>query len=197
MNKKSLFIGILSLALLTLESCGSSMESDADKVAKLICEASDDFSKAGEANEKALKITEKYSGEERIKFEQLVMQKSLDCLTYGSNISTDSDTIEEESTYEFENTSTESNHGISSDDIDDMLDSYEDYVDQYIDYMKKVNKGDMTALANAPALMEKAQEWGDKMENSKGDMTARQMARMSEILNKMNIAISDMMDEQK
>lgn len=78
-----------------------------------------------------------------------------------------------------------------------MLDSYEDYVDQYISYMKKVSKGDMSAMADAPALMEKAQEWGDEMENTKEEMTARQMARMSTISNKMTIAMSDMMDEQK
>lgn len=206
MNKKSLFkfrsklpmrsafMGILSIGLLTtLGSCGSSMESDADKVAKLICEANNDFSKAGEANEKALKIAEKYTGDDKLKFEQLVMQKAKDCLSYGSSISTDNEDSysgDEENTYESESTST--NNEVSSIDIDDMLDSYEDYVDQYIDYMKKVNKGDMSAMADAPALMEKAQEWGSKMENSKGDMTARQISRMTEIMNKMNIAISDM-----
>ena len=78
-----------------------------------------------------------------------------------------------------------------------MLDSYEDYVDQYISYMKKVSKGDMSAMADAPALMEKAEEWGHKMENTKEEMTARQMARMSTISNKMTIAMSDMIDEQK
>jgi len=93
---------------------------------------------------------------------------------------------------------TESTSGkVSSNDIDDMLDSYEDYVDQYIDYMKKVSKGDMNALADAPALMEKAKEYGDKIENSKGDMTAEQIARMSQIMNKMNVAISDMSQSMK
>lgn len=169
MNKKSLFkfrsklpmrnafMGILSIGLLTtLGSCGSSMESDVDKVAKLICEANNDFSKAGEASEKALEIAEKYTGDDKLKFEQLVMQKAKDCLSYGSSISTDNEDSysgDEENTYESESTST--NGEFSSSDIDDMLDSYEDYVDQYIDYMKKVSKGDMSAMADAPALMEK------------------------------------------
>ena len=73
----------------------------------------------------------------------------------------------------------------SSQDWDAMLDSYEEYVDKYISLMKKASKGDMTALAEYPALMSKAQEFCDKMENSKGSMSASQWARYSKISSKM------------
>lgn len=150
MNKKSLFIGILSIALFTtLASCNSKEKTESENI---------------------------YETE----------------TTYE-----DSSNSEEESTYESESTSTEYNSKVSSAEIDDMLDSYEDYVDQYVSYMKKLSKNDMSAMADAPALMEKAEEWGNKMENTKDEMTARQMARMTTISNKMTIAMSDMMDEQK
>ena len=73
----------------------------------------------------------------------------------------------------------------SSQDWDAMLDSYEEYVDKYISLMKKASKGDMTALAEYPALMSKAQEFCDKMEKSKGSMSASQWARYSKISSKM------------
>lgn len=77
-------------------------------------------------------------------------------------------------------------------DVDAMLDSYEDYMNEYISYLKKINNNDMGALADLPALMEKGEEWSKKAEKAKSNMTARQMARMTEIINKINIAMSDM-----
>ena len=75
---------------------------------------------------------------------------------------------------------------------DALLNSYEQYVDKYISYMKKAAKGDMSALSEYPALMEKAQEFSEKMENAQGDMSASQWARYMKITNKMTQAAANM-----
>lgn len=72
-----------------------------------------------------------------------------------------------------------------SEDWDALLNSYEEYVNQYIAYVKKAAKGDATALAEYPSLMEKAQEFSEKMQGAKGDMSSAQWARYMRITNKM------------
>lgn len=79
-----------------------------------------------------------------------------------------------------------------SQDWDALLNSYEQYVDKYISYMKKAAKGDMSALSEYPALLEKAQEFSSKMEGAKGDMSASQWARYMKITNKMTQAAANM-----
>lgn len=93
---------------------------------------------------------------------------------------------EEEAEEETSTTSTASN------DFDEVLDSYEEYVDQYVSYMKKAANGDMSALAEYPALMEKAQEVSKKLEDSKDEMTAAQASRYVQITNKMTAAATQM-----
>ena len=73
----------------------------------------------------------------------------------------------------------------SSQDWDAMLDSYEEYVDKYISLLKKAAEGDMTAMTEYPALLSKAQEFSDKMENAKGSMSASQLVRYTKITEKM------------
>ena len=73
----------------------------------------------------------------------------------------------------------------SSQDWDAMLDSYEEYVDKYISLLKKAAEGDRTAITEYPALMSKAQEFCDKMENDKGSMSASQLVRYTKITEKM------------
>ena len=55
--------------------------------------------------------------------------------------------------------------------------------------MKKAQNGDMSALAEYPALMEKAQELNKKIENSKGEMTTAQITRYTQITSKMATAM--------
>lgn len=80
----------------------------------------------------------------------------------------------------------------SSADVDEMLNSYEEFVDQYISYLKKAANGDMSALAEYPSLMSKAQEVGEKIEAVKGDLTPSQSQRYMEIMQKMTKAASEM-----
>lgn len=78
----------------------------------------------------------------------------------------------------------------SSADIDAMLDSYEQYTDKYIKFYKKAMKGDAAALSEYPALMEKAEEFSNKLEQADGDLSSAQMARMMEIQQKLMSAMS-------
>ena len=79
-----------------------------------------------------------------------------------------------------------------SEDWDDLLQSYEQYVDKYISYLKKASKGDMTALSEYPALMQKAQEFSDKMKNAQSNMSASQWAKYNKITMKMLEAAQEM-----
>jgi len=79
-----------------------------------------------------------------------------------------------------------------SEDWDELLNSYEEYVDKYISYVKKAAKGDMSALSEYPALMDKAKEFSEKMENAQSDMSASQWARYLKITNKMTKAAAEM-----
>ena len=83
------------------------------------------------------------------------------------------------------------NNSISagSEDWDNLLDTYESYVDKYISYMKKAANGDMSALSEYPALMEKAQELSEKIENAKDDMSSSQLKRYMNITMKMTNAV--------
>lgn len=78
----------------------------------------------------------------------------------------------------------------SSTDIDAMLDSYDDYTDKYVKFYKKAMNGDAAALSEYPALMQKAQDFADKLEAAEGDLNGDQLARMMEIQQKMMSAMS-------
>lgn len=80
----------------------------------------------------------------------------------------------------------------SSQDWDAMLDSYEEYVDNYISLLKKAANGDKSAMAEYPALMKKAQEFGNEMRNAQGSMSASQLARYTKISTKMLKAAQEM-----
>jgi hypothetical protein len=58
--------------------------------------------------------------------------------------------------------------------------------------MKKAAKGDMSALSEYPALMEKAQEFSNKMKNAESSMSASQWAKYNEITQKMLKAAQEM-----
>lgn len=99
------------------------------------------------------------------------------------NLEAIAEELEEETEEETATTSSSSN------DFDEVLDSYEEYVDKYVSYMKKAQNGDMSALAEYPALMEKAQELNKKIEKSKGEMTTAQITRYTQITSKMATAM--------
>lgn len=79
-----------------------------------------------------------------------------------------------------------------SEDWDALLNSYDSYVTKYISLMKKAKNGDMSALSEYPALMQKAQELSDKLSRAQGEMTASQLSRYMEITNKMARAAQEL-----
>ena len=81
-----------------------------------------------------------------------------------------------------------------SEDWDAVLTSYEEYVDQYISFAKKAAKGDLTALAKYPSLMEKAEELSDKLDHAEDEMTAAQVARYHKITRKLANAAEELDD---
>ena len=91
-------------------------------------------------------------------------------------------TEDDESTYQ----------SAGSEDWDDLLQSYEQYVNKYIVYVKKAARGDVTALAEYPRLMQKAQELGEKLDAVQGEMSASQLARYTKINMKMLKAAEEM-----
>lgn len=82
--------------------------------------------------------------------------------------------------------------GDAEEDWDALLKSYDAYVTKYITFLKKAAQGDMSALSEYPALMQKAQELSEKLSQAQGDMSASQWKRYQEITNKMVKAISEM-----
>lgn len=92
-------------------------------------------------------------------------------------------------------TDDDSNSDISSSDSEDwdaLLKAYEEYVDEYISYANKAANGDIDALTEYPALMEKAQEFSKKMQNAQSDMSTSQWARYNKITAKMLKAAQEM-----
>jgi len=74
-----------------------------------------------------------------------------------------------------------------SEEWDQMLDEYEEYVDSYISFYKKAMKGDMSALASYPEMLEKAESLQKSIENaqSSDQLSIKQITRVSEIQTKM------------
>lgn len=79
----------------------------------------------------------------------------------------------------------------STEEWDRVLDDYEEYVDKYLDFIKKANDGDMTALAEYPELMLKANTTFETLQKVQGDLTIEQAARMMKVQLKMAKAASE------
>lgn len=103
----------------------------------------------------------------------------------GLSSGSDGESVDEEADASESDDADSYSSSTGSEDWDALLNSYEEYVDKYISYMKKAAKGDMSALAEYPSLLEKAQEFSEKMENAQGDMSASQWARYMKITKKM------------
>lgn len=80
----------------------------------------------------------------------------------------------------------------SSSDWDQLLVDYESYIDQYIKLFKKSKDGDASALAEYPAMMEKATELEKSLVKAKESksLSNEQMAKLIKIQSKMANALS-------
>lgn len=81
---------------------------------------------------------------------------------------------------------------VSSSDVDDMLKEYEKFVDDYVSLIKKVAKGDMSAMTKMNNYMESAESLGRKLENCSGKMNASQLKRYTKITSKFSEAAAEL-----
>ena len=91
-----------------------------------------------------------------------------------------------------ESESTTKSKSSSSEDWGKVLDSYEKYIDQYIQLMKKAKAGDISALMEYAEMLEKANDFGDKLENANDEMSASQMARFLKLQTKLANAVAQL-----
>lgn len=75
---------------------------------------------------------------------------------------------------------------------DELLDSYEKYIDRYISFMKKAQNGDMDALSEYPKLLNEANNYYNKLERAKGNLSTSQMQRLNRIHSKQINALQNM-----
>lgn len=85
-----------------------------------------------------------------------------------------------------------SSSSASSKNWNDMLNSYEKFVDKYIACLKKATNGDMSAYAEVATLMQEAQDFGDKIEKARDDMSAADWGRYMKITSKLSTAAMQM-----
>ena len=68
--------------------------------------------------------------------------------------------------------------------IDEMLDTYENLVNQYVKVAKKALSGDLSALDEAEKFFDKAEAYGNRLENLE-DLTEAQLKRYMKITQKL------------
>lgn len=107
-------------------------------------------------------------------------------------VGSDDSEISEVTASDVESESVETVGSSGNEDWDALLDSYDKYVTKYISFMKKAANGDMSAMTEYPALLEQAQEYGNKLQNAKGEMSAAQWSRYIKITQKMSSAAGSM-----
>lgn len=96
-----------------------------------------------------------------------------------------------------EEDSSDNNESMSSSDSqewDKVLDDYEAYVDKNLKIIKKMKNDDLTAIAEYPALMEKAKDLEESLQNAQKSksLSSKQINRMMKIQTKMLQATQDM-----
>lgn len=83
-----------------------------------------------------------------------------------------------------------------NEDWDEFLKSYDEFADKYIALLKKVQKGDVSAMADYADYMDKAQNFASKMGSTSGDLTASQLAKFNRIQQKIAKAASSVKIDQ-
>ena len=82
-----------------------------------------------------------------------------------------------------------------SEDWKQLRDTYDAYVTKYTACVKEMEQGDMNALSEYPALLQKAQELGEKLEDAQGSMSISQWDKYLKITNKLTMALSEIPQE--
>lgn len=74
---------------------------------------------------------------------------------------------------------------------DDLLDEYDSYVTKYVSLLKKAKNGDISALAEYPGLLRKANEIGEKLQKAEGEMSQSQVDRYIKITTRLTEIASE------
>lgn len=101
-TKHLVVVAIAAIGLTLFISCGSSIESDAKKVAGLMCEAHKNPDKSISLAIQAEEITEKYTGDNKTKFEELAEKEYEECLKTVLKSSSNSEILNMDEDDEFE-----------------------------------------------------------------------------------------------
>lgn len=115
-----------------------------------------------------------------------ITSKQIEKLEYSSSTSTSSSS---DTDSDNENTSSSDNK-----EWDKVLDDYEAYVDKNLKIIKKMKNDDLTAIAEYPALMEKAKDLEESLQSAQKSksLSSKQINRMMKIQTKMLQATQDM-----
>lgn len=214
MKTKILFIICAFCLAGTFASCGDKNDRAIDKYEKLIKKANKttDLAEKMEILENAEKVASDINEDELTSeqkqrlikiassvFEETILDDTKEDVVDYDGIDYDETSLLEEEEEDDDDDDDDDLHLSSSksEDWDALLKSYEQYVDKYITYVKKAAKGDMSALKEYPSLMQKAEEFGDKMENAQDDMSASQWAKYMKITQKMLSAANDIKIDTK
>ncbi|MDR2972700.1 MAG: hypothetical protein LBU83_12375 [Bacteroidales bacterium] len=74
---------------------------------------------------------------------------------------------------------------------DTVLKDYETFIDKYIALMKKVQKGDTSALSESATMMENATELADELSRAYGELTPSQVSKLQKLQTKWVNAIAN------
>lgn len=136
--------------------------------------------------EKLTRLLSEGSGSMRVDFEGY---DQLSDKIKGFKIETIWEDLEDESDYSEDGAEESSSEGgnISSEEVDDMLDSYDDYMDSYVSLAKKMqdDPSNSEIMSEYTEYMKKATDLADKLEKCKGDMSTKQIQRMMKIQSRM------------
>ena len=115
-----------------------------------------------------------------------VTSKQIEKLEYSSSTSSSSSS---DTDSDNEDTSSSDNK-----EWDKVLDDYEAYVDKNLKIIKKMKNDDLTAIAEYPALMEKAKDLEESLQSAQKSksLSSKQINRMMKIQTKMLQATQDM-----
>ena len=191
MKKQTLILAFLTA--LTLFSCKNNQNknllNDAQKAAELACSAKGFIQKARTGDLSALDeetrvseelalLKKKYKDneEQNLEFLEAFNKAMLNCGVKEVSIGEDIKAVETVS------------EGISAnEDFDKMLDDFDTYVDDYVKLYKKSLTGDMDAISEYPALLEKAESLQQSIEKAQQNkqLTSAQIKRLTAIQTKM------------
>lgn len=107
----------------------------------------------------------------------------------GSNVT--SETYSHEAYEESNSLDYSDNDSSGNEDWDEVLNAYEQFADGYIVFLRKVQKGDASALSSYTDYLSKATSFADKLNSASSSMTAAQISKFNKIQQKIIKAASN------